>query len=136
MTHRIAVILVALCSLATASEASVQVADSFASVHIAAAAASRDAQRPTLREASRQPVLTASVPTRPQSTARERKGRAMQWGAAIGVAAGVTGGLLQPTHSNGEYVLGNSRAVSALVLGGIGAGLGAVIGLAIDNARH
>jgi hypothetical protein len=53
----------------------------------------------------------------------------------IGGAAGFTGGLLQPTHSNGEYVLGSSRVGSALALGAIGAGIGAVIGIAVAKTR-
>ena len=71
----------------------------------------------------------------PQQSSRTEKSNALAVGAAIGAAAGVTAGLVQPTHSNGEYVWGNSRATSALVLGGVGAGIGALIGFVIDRAR-
>ena len=59
--------------------------------------------------------------------------RALKWGVGIGAVAGIVGGALQPTHSNGEYVLGGDRLSSTLALGGIGAGIGALIGLAIDR---
>ena len=68
-------------------------------------------------------------PTAPQQSSRREKSNAVALGAAIGAAAGVTAGLFQPTHSNGEYVLGNSRATSALALGGVAAGIGAFLGL-------
>ena len=61
--------------------------------------------------------------------------RAVKWGAIIGAIAGGAGGALQPTHSNGEYVLGPNRFTSALVLGGIGAGIGALAGLAIGSRK-
>ena len=70
-----------------------------------------------------------------QQSPRREKWNAVQWGAATGATAGLIGGLFQPTHSNGEYVLGNSRATSAMVLTGAGAGIGALIGWAIDKAR-
>ena len=70
----------------------------------------------------------------PQQPTRREKSNAVAWGAAIGAAAGVTGGLVQPTHSNGEYVLASDRVTSAIVLGGVGGGIGALIGWAIDKA--
>jgi hypothetical protein len=70
-----------------------------------------------------QPPATGSAPTR----------RALKWGIGIGAVAGIVGGALQPTHSNGEYVLGGGHLSSTLALGGIGAGIGALIGLAIDR---
>ena len=70
-----------------------------------------------------------------QQSPRREKRNAVKWGAATGAAAGLIGGLFQPTHSNGEYVLGNSRATSALALTGAGAGIGALIGWAIEKAR-
>ena len=70
-----------------------------------------------------------------QQSPRREKWKAVQWGAATGAAAGLIGGLFQPTHSNGEYVLGNSRATSAMALTGAGAGIGALIGWAVDKAR-
>ena len=71
----------------------------------------------------------------PQQPPRREKSNGVAWGAVIGAAAGVTGGLVQPTHSNGEYVLGSDRMTSAIVLGGVGAGIGAVVGWVIDKAR-
>ena len=70
-----------------------------------------------------------------QSASGAGKYKAVKWGAFIGAIAGGAGGALQPTHSNGEYVLGNSRFTSALALGGIGAGVGALVGLAIEKSR-
>lgn len=58
-----------------------------------------------------------------------------KWGLGIGAAAGFAGGLAQPTHSNGEFVLGSSRGASAAALAGISAGIGGAIGWAIDRAR-
>ena len=80
-------------------------------------------------------LVRLSAAALPQQSPQKGKSNAVAWGAAIGAAAGVTGGLVQPTHSNGEYVLGNSRATSAVVLGGVGAAIGALIGFAIDKAR-
>ena len=79
--------------------------------------------------------FTATASAAPPQSAPQRKSNAVAWGMVIGAAAGVTGGLVQPTHSNGEYVLGNSRAASAAMLGAVGAGIGALIGLAIEKAR-
>jgi hypothetical protein len=70
-----------------------------------------------------------------QPSPRREKWNAVQWGAATGAAAGLIGGLFQPTHSNGEYVLGNSRVTSAMALTGTGAGIGALIGWAVDKGR-
>jgi len=79
--------------------------------------------------------LARSNAVAPQQPPRREKSNAVAWGAAIGAAAGVTGGLVQPTHSNGEYVLASDRMTSAIVLGGVGVGIGALIGWAIDKAR-
>jgi len=68
-------------------------------------------------------AVSPAVP-QAQSSSGAPKYRAVKWGALIGAIAGVAGGALQPTHSNGEYVLGNNRFTSTLVLGGISAGLG------------
>jgi hypothetical protein len=70
-----------------------------------------------------------------QSASGAANYRAVKWGALIGAIAGGAGGALQPTHSNGEYVLGHNRFTSALALGGIGAGVGALAGLAIEKSR-
>jgi hypothetical protein len=79
--------------------------------------------------------LARSNAVAPQQPPRREKSNAVAWGPAIGAAAGVTGGLVQPTHSNGEYVLASDRMTSAIVLGGVGVGIGALIGWAIDKAR-
>ena len=93
---------------------------------------------PSLREAARLEGLRfAGSPAgpSPQSAGGAPKTRAVKRGALIGASVGLAGGALQPTHSNGEYVLGSNRATSALVLGGIGAGVGALVGLAIEKSR-
>jgi hypothetical protein len=69
--------------------------------------------------------------TAPQQASRRDKATVVGWGAVIGGAAGLTAGFAQPTHSNGELVGGNDRVTSALVLGSVGAGLGALIGWVI-----
>ena len=94
------------------------------------------ALRPLHKAVSEAGVRLAPVNTvAAQQSPRREKGNAVKWGAATGAAAGLIGGLFQPTHSNGEYVLGNSRATSALALTGAGAGIGALIGWAIEKAR-
>lgn len=80
-------------------------------------------------------LAASPAASRAQSPTGASEYRTVKWGILIGAIAGVTGGALQPTHSNGEYVLGNSRFTSALALGGIGAGAGALVGLAIDKRR-
>ena len=72
-----------------------------------------------------------SQPQQPNSPRRN----GWKWGLGIGAAAGFAGGLAQPTHSNGEFVLGSSRGASAAALAGISAGIGGAIGWAIDRAR-
>jgi hypothetical protein len=71
-----------------------------------------------------------------QAAVPPRKRNAVVWGAAIGGGAGLIGGFVQPTHSNGEYVFGTSRGGSALALGAACAGVGALIGLGIDRLRQ
>jgi TonB family protein len=61
----------------------------------------------------------------PQQPPRREKSNTVAWGAAISAAAGVTDGLVQSTHGNGEYVLASARMTSAIVLGGVGGGVGA-----------
>ena len=75
---------------------------------------------------------TATLYQQP-ATGGGRSHRALKWGIGIGAAAGIVGGALQPTHSNGEYVLGGGHLSSTLALGGIGAAVGALIGFAIDR---
>jgi hypothetical protein len=70
-----------------------------------------------------------------QSPTGAARHRAVKWGALIGAVAGGAGGALQPTHSNGEYVLGHNRLTSALALSGISAGIGALVGVAIEKSR-
>jgi hypothetical protein len=82
------------------------------------------------------PLATATPVRRVQAPRQQRKSNAIAWGAGVGLAAGVGAGLAQPTHSNGEYVLGSSRAMSALALGAAGLGVGAVVGLLVDKLRN
>jgi hypothetical protein len=94
---------------------------------------------PKLRDAARvEGMRLASTPgvLHAQAAPQAPEHRLVKWGTIIGVIAGVTGGALQPTHSNGEYVLGNSRLTSTLALGGISGGIGALVGLAIERGRR
>jgi hypothetical protein len=81
-------------------------------------------------------LAAAPAVFRRQSPTDAARHSAIKWGALIGAVAGGTGGALQPTHSNGEYVLGHNRVTSALALSGIGAGIGALLGAAIEKGRR
>jgi len=70
-----------------------------------------------------------------QTTAPSKKGHPVIWGTVIGGVVGIVGGALSPTHSNGEYLVGGGRGQSALAVGAVGAGLGALVG-AIIGARR
>ena len=69
-----------------------------------------------------------------QTTVPSKKRHPVIWGTVIGVV-GIVGGALSPTHSNGEYLVGGGRGQSALAVGAVGAGLGALVG-AIVGARR
>lgn len=135
MTARIAAVLLMTLCLAvpvTAQEQSPRVEQPVAGPR-------HNPLRPTLHEAASREgmrLATAGADRVRQTPAARRKSSAVAVGALIGGLAGGAGGLLQPTHSNGEYVLGNSRAVSALSLGAIGAGVGALTALAVDKMRR
>ena len=76
-----------------------------------------------------------TAPSRPiQTTVPSKKRHPVIWGTVIGVV-GIVGGALSPTHSNGEYLVGGGRGQSALAVGAVGAGLGALVG-AIIGARR
>jgi hypothetical protein len=139
MAARIALIFAAILCLTTGRQAHAQATDPSSSAHLAVSNAhAHEAIVLRFDEAARlQGMRLAASPavsqTQPASGAS--KHRAVKWGVIIGAIAGGAGGALQPTHSNGEYVLGPNRFTSALVLGGIGAGVGALVGLAIEKSR-
>jgi len=140
LTARMAPLFAAILCLTTSAHAAGQAAGPVPAAH--AAVLMNDAPEATalrLADAARlegmRLAASASV-SRAQSVSGAPRYRAVKWGALIGAVAGGAGGALQPTHSNGEYVLGNNRFTSALVLGGIGAGVGALLGLAIEKSRR
>lgn len=139
MAARMALMSVAILCLATGSHAYAQATGPVSSVHSAVLVAhAPEAIVLRLGEGARlEGMRLAAFPavSRAQSASGGPQYGAVKWGAFIGAIAGGAGGALQPTHSNGEYVLGNNRFTSTLVLGGIGAGVGALVGLAIEKSR-
>ena len=137
MAARMALIFAAMLCLTTGRQAHAQATGPSSSTQPAVLNAhAHEAIVLGLGEAARlQGMRLAASPavsqTQPANGASKHK--AVKWGAVIGAIAGGAGGALQPTHSNGEYVLGPNRFTSALVLGGIGAGVGALVGLAIEK---
>jgi hypothetical protein len=139
MAARMAFMFAAILCLTTGAQAHAQATGPVSSVHPAVLVAhAPEAIVLRLGEAARlEGMRLAASPAVPhaQSPSGAPHYRAVKWGALIGAIAGVAGGALQPTHSNGEYVLGNNRFTSTLVLGGIGASVGALVGLAIEKGR-
>lgn len=139
MAARMAFILAAILCVTTGRPAHAQATGPFSPVHLRVLNGhAHEAIVLRLGEAARlQGMLLAASPavSQTQSSSGAAKYKAVKWGALVGAIAGGAGGALQPTHSNGEYVLGNNRFTSALVLGGIGAGVGALVGLAIEKSR-
>ena len=137
MPLRLASTVAAMLWLMAGTPASAQSVGSAASeARLISLAGSADVVIRTLSEETRAEVHRRSAAAtlyQPPATRRASTHRALKWGAGIGAVAGIVGGALQPTHSNGEYVLGGSRFSSTLALGGIGAGVGALIGFAIDR---
>jgi hypothetical protein len=137
MATRMAFMFAAILCLATARQAHAQGTGSFSSAY--PAVFDTEAIVLNLGEAARLERMrfaASRAVSQTQSSSGAGKYRAVKWGALIGAIAGGAGGALQPTHSNGEYVLGNNRFTSALVIGGIGAGVGALVGLAIEKNRN
>ena len=139
MAARMALIFAALLSLTTGRQAHAQATGPSSSVYPAVLNANaHEAIALRLGEAARLQGMRLAVSpavSQTQPASGDSKHRAVKWGALIGAIAGGVGGALQPTHSNGEYVLGPNRFTSALVLSGIGAGVGALVGLAIEKSR-
>ena len=129
----VAALACTICGVTTTTAS----AQSKAAVQPASAESGRinSGSAPLQKAASEAGAHLAWVSATAPQPARREKSKAVAVGAAIGAAAGVTGGLLQPTHGNGEHVLGSSRETSALALGAVGAGIGALIGFVIDKAR-
>lgn len=80
-------------------------------------------------------LASAATPVRIQPSPSAAKSKAVGWWAAIGGLAGAAGGALAPTHGNGKYLLPGGHAGTAVLLGGIGAGLGALVGYAVQAAK-
>lgn len=139
MTARMGLMVAAILCLTTGTNAYAQATGPMSSMYRAVSVAhAPEAIVLRLGDAARlEGMRLAASPAVPQaqSSSGARKYRAVKWGALIGAIAGVAGGALQPTHSNGEYVLGKNRFTSTLVVGGIGAGVAALVGLAIDKRR-
>ena len=139
MAARIALIFAAILCLTTGRQAHAQATGHSSSAHLAVLNAhAHEAIVLRLGEAARlQGMRLAASPavSQAQPASGTAKHTAVKWGALIGAIGGGVGGALQPTHSNGEYVLGPNRFTSALVLAGIGAGVGALVGLAIEKSR-
>jgi hypothetical protein len=140
MAVRTAVVSAAILCQATGSHAYAQAMGNVSSAHPAVSVAhAPGAIVPWLGEAARlEGMRLAGSPagSRAQSASGGPQHGVVKWGAFIGAMAGGAGGALQPTHSNGEYVLGNNRFTSTLALGGIGVGVGALVGLAIEKSRQ
>ena len=139
MAARMAFLFAAVLCLTSDRQAHAQATSALASVHPPVLTA--HAHAPIVRalgEAARLQGMHLAA-SRAVSQVQRSSGanyRAVKWGAVIGAIAGGAGGALQPTHSNGEYVLGPNRVTSTLVLCGIGAGVGALVGLAIEKSRE
>ncbi|HYN07793.1 MAG TPA: hypothetical protein VES67_10415 [Vicinamibacterales bacterium] len=139
MAEPMGLVLAVIVCLTTGTKGEAQKADTVSSVQVALSVA--HAPKGTilrLGEASRLEgtrLVVSRAVLRPPSNAAP-KHSALKWGVSIGAIVGFAGGALQPTHSNGDYVLGSNRFTSSLVLGGIGAGVGALIGLAIEKGRN
>jgi hypothetical protein len=140
MAARVTLMFAALLCLTFVSHAHAQTTTSVAAVvYSVRVDSSAQATGLRLRDAPRAEGMRLASTSRvlhAQTASQAPDHRLVKWGAIIGVIAGVTGGALQPTHSNGEYVLGNSRLTSTLALGGISGGIGALVGLAIERGRR
>ena len=139
MADRVGFMVAAILCLMTGSKAYAQATGPISPVHPAVSVAhAPETIVLRLGDAARlggmRLAVSQAVP-QAQSSSGAPKYRAVKWGALIGAIVGVAGGALQPTHSNGEYVLGNNRFTSTLVVGGIGAGVGALVGLAVEKRR-